>query len=235
MNVCIYRGKGVSERSVEALMALFPYGKKVSAKEVISGTWRETASLFIMPGGRDIPYDRALRGAGNRQIKKFVEGGGCYLGICAGAYYGAAKVEFEIGTEMEVDEERELGLYPGRAIGTLYPGFDYEGEAGAHIVQVGDSHYYYNGGCGFPEADELLGVTVKGRYSDSNIPAIVSCSLGKGIAILSGVHLEFGFFSRDTKMEQQVCEKNDSLISTTNQAILDLLPVMLREAFAVCR
>jgi len=35
-------------------------------------------------------------------IREYVEQGGMYLGLCAGGYYGAQKVEFEVGTPLEV-------------------------------------------------------------------------------------------------------------------------------------
>ena len=42
------------------------------------------AVMFVMPGGADLPYCAALNGAPNARIRRFVEAGGTYLGICAG-------------------------------------------------------------------------------------------------------------------------------------------------------
>lgn len=53
---------------------------------------------------------------------EYVEGGGSYLGLCAGAYYGCSSVEFEPGSSMEVSGDRELAFFPGAAIGAAYPG-----------------------------------------------------------------------------------------------------------------
>jgi len=43
-----------------------------------------------------------LKFKGNKLIREYVEQGGMYLGLCAGGYYGAQKVEFEVGTPLEV-------------------------------------------------------------------------------------------------------------------------------------
>ena len=40
------------------------------------------------------------------RIRKFVEGGGAYLGLCAGAYFGCRHIEFERGTPLEVGGAR---------------------------------------------------------------------------------------------------------------------------------
>lgn len=47
------------------------------------------------------------------------------MGICAGSYYGSKQVEFDINGPLEVNEEREMKLFKGRAIGPALKGFDY--------------------------------------------------------------------------------------------------------------
>jgi len=44
------------------------------------------------------------------------------LGLCAGAYYGCARVVFEPGTPLEVVGDRELAFFPGVARGAAFPG-----------------------------------------------------------------------------------------------------------------
>jgi biotin--protein ligase len=93
--------------------------------------------MLVMPGGADLPYCRHLNGAGNQLISNFVKvQGGAYLGLCAGAYYGCSRVEFEVGSEIEVVGDRELGFYPGTARGSIYPGFDYQSEKGARAAPL---------------------------------------------------------------------------------------------------
>lgn len=184
----IYNGKGT-------LTAAFS-GNFLSLEELLEGSWSRTSSVFIMPGGRDCPYHADLKGAGNAQIRHFVEAGGIYLGICAGAYYGCKKVEFNKGFPMEVCEERELCFFSGTAVGPAYGNgtFDYTSCLGARAARIttemGDFFVYYNGGCKF-EGD-LTQCKVLARYADlPGMPAaIIECSVKKGKAILSGVHLE---------------------------------------------
>ena len=46
-----------------------------------------------MPGGRDQPYCRELGGAGAGAVRDWVERGGGYLGLCAGAYWACSRVK----------------------------------------------------------------------------------------------------------------------------------------------
>jgi biotin--protein ligase len=58
------------------------------------------------------------------------------LGLCAGGYYAASRVEFEPGTPLEVVGDRELAFFPGVARGAAFPGFDYQTEAGSVAAQL---------------------------------------------------------------------------------------------------
>jgi glutamine amidotransferase-like uncharacterized protein len=184
----IYSGRG-------ALTTGFS-GKFIELKELLDSNWDQTHSLFIMPGGRDRPYMKDLKGAGNAKIRKFVEMGGTYLGICAGAYYGCKRVEFDEGMPLEVCEDRELSFFPGIAKGPIFGKgtfhyTNYSGARAAKIITSDDEFYvYYNGGCTF-EGD-LSGCKILAHYKDlpGQPPAIIECALGKGKAILSGAHLE---------------------------------------------
>jgi hypothetical protein len=52
----------------------------------------------------------------------FVNSGGSYLGLCAGAYYACSSVQFEQGSRLQVLGDRELAFFPGIACGAAYPG-----------------------------------------------------------------------------------------------------------------
>lgn len=210
----VYRGEGVNLFSYrETLASLIEALGKHYTVDVIDSVrlrgdeWMQDASLLAVPGGRDVPYDALLRGQANAQIKRFVEEkGGSFLGLCAGAYYGAQEVCFAKGGPLEVTGRRELGFYPGAAVGPLYDphAFSYDSEAGsrAATVSFGDRtlHCYYNGGCTF-EAPERFGASVRviGQYADTgtSLPAVVACHVGRGVALLSGVHIEYRLRSLD--------------------------------------
>jgi glutamine amidotransferase-like uncharacterized protein len=52
----------------------------------------------------------------------FVQAGGSYLGLCAGAYYACAAIEFEPGSALQVTGLRELHFLHGVAKGAAFPG-----------------------------------------------------------------------------------------------------------------
>lgn len=188
MKTFVYAGEGASP---------FPLpGHFINAAAILNTSWEETCSLLIMPGGKDKPYHAALQGEGCRRIRRFVENGGGYLGICAGAYFGAKNIEFDLGFPLEVCEERQLAFFPGKAVGPAFGKgtFDYDSQKGARAAKLksgyGEFHVYYNGGCTFEGSFSTCKVLAWYADLPRSPPAIVECSIGKGKAILSGVHLE---------------------------------------------
>lgn len=135
----------------------------------------------------------------NQRIYQFVQNGGGFLGICAGGYFGCREVEFEKGDFLEICEARELGFYPGKAIGPAYGNgvFDYQSNRGARDTEIqwerGLCKIYFNGGCYFDKTEDHPNVQVIAHYNDlpNNLAAVVHCKVGKGRAILSGVHPEY--------------------------------------------
>lgn len=157
----------------------------------------DTALLFVMPGGADLYYCEKLNGAGNAAIRTWVEGGGTYLGICAGAYYACARLQWAQG-EHEISGNRELGFFSGTATGPVYSLIENSDIThswlAAPALQWNDGTtrletiVCYEAGPVFSEG----GATVLARYTGLSgaPPAIIECSVGKGRAILSSPHLE---------------------------------------------
>ncbi|CCB92214.1 putative uncharacterized protein [Waddlia chondrophila 2032/99] len=210
MAILVYADEGAGPRSVrlliKALKSLKLHEKyklqRVNRKALAASGWEKDASLLIFPGGRDTPYHQSLKGKPNENIRRYVEEGGAYLGICAGGYYGSAEVEFEKGHPLEVVGKRELGFFPGIARGSAFgPNlFKYEDESGsqaAHIHWMENSllPIYFNGGCAFVDAAAYTNTRVLATYAElpGNPAAVVECSIGKGKAILSGVHPEYAY------------------------------------------
>ncbi|MCP5506053.1 MAG: hypothetical protein H7A38_04130 [Chlamydiales bacterium] len=200
MTILIYSDEGVSAftlaETLRTFRALSNEVKVVNHQTLNETDWEKEAKLLVIPGGRDIPYDRNLRGKGTAKIRRFVEEGGSYLGICAGAYFGCSEVIFEKGKPLEVHEKRDLEFFPGAAVGTLYDRpFCYvtnKGLVPSEIAFEGKTLYlYYNGGCTFKNASSHPSVTVLAEYKDADHQsAIIHCKVGKGNVILSGVHFE---------------------------------------------
>jgi biotin--protein ligase len=220
MNILIYSGPGVGPKSLANTVAMLSslvaasYEIKIVGPDTIIGRdWLENTALLVMPGGADSPYMEKLAGVGNQNIREYVQNGGKYLGICAGAYYAADSIEFAKGdSRLEVVAERELKFYPGIVQGPTYAGFDYEppqniaGMRAAKIFWQAAQPFasnrefvvYYNGGGHFVTAEQYPQVTILASY-DSETPnqstnhaAIIECKYGSGTAILSGLHFEWG-------------------------------------------
>lgn len=181
--IYVYADEGVDPDSLTHTLAFFgPKAAPLKAQKLILGDWVNSASLLIMPGGADIAYMKKLNGSGNQVIKNYVQNGGIYLGICAGAYYAADYIEFDSGGPREVLGNRELCFFPGKAIGPV--------KQGAHWVQIAGQKMLLYDGPYFENADQFDQVTVLARY-DNHSAAIISTQIGLGSVILSGVHFEF--------------------------------------------
>ncbi|KAK9703318.1 biotin holocarboxylase synthetase [Basidiobolus ranarum] len=216
MNILLYSGEGTSPSSLQQtefclrkLLGDHYAVTKVDKKVLRDEPWEDKTSLLVIPGGRDLPYCRDLDGLANDRIKKYVNEGGNYLGFCAGGYYGSGEVDFEKGTSLEVLGERELKFFPGCCKGCVYPGFVYDSEAGATAASIElDSVFafsnkelpkklkvYYNGGGYFAKPYQYQNTKVLAWYekvgNSEPKPAIVRCQVGKGIAVLTGVHPEY--------------------------------------------
>ncbi|KAI8368468.1 biotin-protein ligase [Blakeslea trispora] len=221
MKILVYDDLGSSSTSVKHIVTMLEslldktYSiVTVDRKLFGSDGWQTDCAMLVMPGGRDLPYCQALDGQPNQAIKTFVENGGRYLGICAGAYYASQSIEFEKGnSQMEIVASRQLGFYPGLCRGTAYPGFSYASESGARLVPVSvrkehfqnnecttpdDAWMYYNGGGYFVDPDQHSGVTVLSDYKElDHAAAIVHCRVGQGHALLLGTHPEYEASSDD--------------------------------------
>lgn len=173
--------------------------KRMNASQLKTEAWEKETSLIVFPGGRDCFYHADLDGEGTDKIRSFVENGGAYLGICAGAYFACEEIEFEKGGNLEVCGKRSLMFYPGLALGPAYGNNKYRydnlhGIEAAHLSWNDDRfHAYYNGGCTFIDADKYSSVKVLSSYLEleSEPPAVILCHVGKGKAMLTGVHLEY--------------------------------------------
>ncbi|KAJ1851406.1 biotin holocarboxylase synthetase [Coemansia sp. RSA 2703] len=230
LNVLVYSGPGVSPNSQTFLMrtlrqflshryAIIPVDQTMLRTQ----PWETKAALFVMPGGRDVPYTVELNGEINRRIRQWVENGGRYLGLCAGGYYGSGRCEFEPGTPLEIVGSRELAFFKGSCVGTAYPGYDYKSETGARAAEVtvdqdafnvpqklwrsdpARIRIYYNGGGFFVPDESEDNVTVLVRYAPdvtsphdrsqkvANASAAISCKVGRGVAVLTGLHPEYAW------------------------------------------
>lgn len=156
------------------------------ANDILNGALDKSVFLFVMPGGADLYYCEKLNGDGNRLIREFVEEGGHYLGICAGAYYGAREIDWGKG---EITGPRELAFADQKATGPVYEFLEENdiGKSWHNIVDVtiGGERYIALYAAGPVFDGEGLA-----SYSNGQT-AIVKKQVGKGTVILSSPHIEY--------------------------------------------
>ncbi|KAH8869431.1 biotin-protein ligase [Schistosoma japonicum] len=157
-------------------------------------------NLLCFGGGYDLGYLKSLQLTGCIKVHNYIkEQNGRYLGICAGAYFACDYCSFDVGGPLEVCGERFIKLFQGIGLGPIFPGFQYNSEAGSYAasIQAVSKHLipqttvvYYNGGCTF-ESVNWENSQILYRFSDNGKPAIILSKLGNGYGFLSGVHFEY--------------------------------------------
>lgn len=240
-NIVIYQDEGTSEFGLRCLARFFKDDDVwfCTADAIIDGRVLGMADLFVMPGGADLPYCKKLNGAGNDNIRGFVELGGTYLGICAGAYYACRDIAYHQGRRDEICGPRELAFVPATATGSLpdlAPYYD-ETLASAAITDLrlanGETvQTLYHGGCRFDLSDGH-DCDILATYAQiaGNPPAIIRQRAGFGRAILSGVHFEMtpGCLAdypvkteseKDTLARLRASFKNDYSVAAWQSALL---------------
>lgn len=197
--IVIYQDDGVGEFGLLCLRRFFERHDVhlCDAADVIEDRVLENADLFVMPGGADLPYCAKLNGTGNKNIRAYVENGGTYIGFCAGAYYGCAALEFNKGTPGEISGARELAFTDAVAYGSLpdlAPFYDltFKSAGVARIALPNNDmlDVFYHGGPAFRLGnDDAVTLACYTRLMGQP-PAIIERKVGKGRAVLTGVHLE---------------------------------------------
>lgn len=177
--------------------------KTTNADEIIKkNILDENILAFFMPGGRATPYLEKLKKLGNEKIASYVQNGGIYFGICAGAYYASRKVFFETDVkELCIIQECGLNLIDADAIGTLYKELnispytrDFQSIAPVKVRWLADEETHiacYHGGPYFkPLSASPLQVLAEYELNGKKLPAVVIQQHGQGIAVASGLHIE---------------------------------------------
>ena len=216
-DILLYNGAGTDPSCVDVLINHVDKERynviKVNADYILNTKdWERHTKLVVMPGWADCSYHEA--GIAGR-IKLFVQNGGAYLGFCAGAYFAGNKVEFALGTDLEVSENRDLAFFNGTTSGPILKPYVYGNKEGACAASIkfNNKTYkcYYNGGCTFVNDKTPQNTTVLATYQDKdNLPAIIECKVDKGLAILSGVHMEFNLDNlqeKELKAELKASQK----------------------------
>ncbi len=193
--VALYSGVGAWEfgltRIEERLREWGYESQRVSDSGMLAGELRDGRySVLIMPGGDAGKAIDALGSEGIDEIRRFVESGGGYVGICAGAYLASDRI-----TWYGVDLDYPLDLFSGVAIGPLEE-LAVPGHFGWTDVRFDGTHPAAGGVTGVVTAYYFDGPRFEGAasvfawYDRLDAPAALSGSVGTGRYVLSGFHPE---------------------------------------------
>ncbi len=95
IRVAIYADEGVSRNDPAQVKACLPTAKgfkvtNITAKEIRGGAL-DKFDVLIHPGGSGSGQAKSLGDEGRQRVRQFVEGGGGFVGVCAGAYLASAE------------------------------------------------------------------------------------------------------------------------------------------------
>lgn len=201
--VFLYEGKGAWEAGIENLEEFLKdqklsYETKQPQDLILGDLASKDPTLLIMPGGESWVYLEDLGTEGAQNIRKYVEEGGSYLGICAGAFYATSHREGGVTTG-----PYGIGLLEGTAYDGTYmeaPGYkqgvmEFLWELGNPLVSgLGKSvRMLLYGGPAFRFSEEEAQkkqIEVVLRFSEGNDPAMIRFHYGKGLVFLSAPHVE---------------------------------------------
>jgi glutamine amidotransferase-like uncharacterized protein len=87
IRIAIYEDAGASANKIVPLLEAVPTLKvtRVTAEQIRGGAL-DNADVLIQPGGSGGKQGNTLAEEGRKRVRAFVERGGGYIGICAGAY-----------------------------------------------------------------------------------------------------------------------------------------------------
>jgi glutamine amidotransferase-like uncharacterized protein len=199
VRIAIYSGDGAYFRSIKAATKMFEWmgadAQRITPEEIIAGKL-DGFDILYMTGGWAVPYIRDLRNGGNSKIRKFMEQGGGYIGVCAGAFFAADYIYWE-GKRYEYP----LDLFPGFARGPIteiapWPVFKLcriNLSKTPHPITKGEPaslESLYYGGAWF-DVPPGFKADVLAYYDLNNRPVMLAHEYGQGRVFLTGVHTEF--------------------------------------------
>jgi glutamine amidotransferase-like uncharacterized protein len=203
-------GDGVCKACVAAMNVMFDWMgcnvTRVYPDDILNGRL-EGYDVLAWPGGNADVSEDVMGELGKENIQSFINNGGGYLGICAGANYASDVHISKFDPESPPPDywvrgdELNLDLFQGVAIHVVEEICPHGVDATAKINIVNHNHpitnslpdqmfIYYAGG------SELLpyegaNVTILGTYNATGMPAIVAFEYGNGRVFLMGPHPEF--------------------------------------------
>jgi len=198
----IYNDGGIGTWS-EGITALeqFLNWKGVTFEEIDANTINNSELVsrydaLCFPGGYAYYYKLAINDSGIAHIRRFVESGGGYLGICAGAYFASDSIVWEEDGLLDYP----LDLFDGVAIGaidTIAPWDNYTMTRlnlnPSHPInqfEPSDQTMLYYGGPYFRKHENAQMDTVATWDAFYDLPGIITFNYGAGRVLFLGPHPE---------------------------------------------
>jgi N-formylglutamate amidohydrolase/phosphoribosylformylglycinamidine (FGAM) synthase-like amidotransferase family enzyme len=145
IDVAVYKGEGASGSREQLLKALATEPRfrvcDVTVEDICSGKLAGI-EVLIHPGGSGGGQGRALGDEGRRLVREFVEAGGGYVGVCAGAYLATCDYEWSLNI---LDAKVLDRKHWNRGFGTVEIALT---DKGRELLGVKDSQlpiYYHQG------------------------------------------------------------------------------------------
>lgn len=195
----IYGGIGTWDINVEAFINFFDHYDypwiMLSEDDVTGGEIFDEIDAIIYPGGFAAEYKYSI--PDHDSLIYFVENGGVFIGVCAGAYYAS-----QILTWQGEDYSYPLGFYEGRGIGPLSGLVNWGDIADFKLTQGHPANdgfdqsielYYFDGP--YFKIEEIGSAEVLASYKVNSQPAVIAGRHGQGKYLLFGPHPELGGYS----------------------------------------
>jgi glutamine amidotransferase-like uncharacterized protein len=170
------------------------------SKRVYSDALNKSESLsecsaICFPGGYAYDYKTALTINGLNYIRSFINNGGAYIGICAGAFFASSSVDWEGETY-----PYQLKLFDGIASGSIHSIAKWDDHTMTSIkinqnssITAGLKETYkvlYYGGPYFTSNPGFQFDTIAVWSDYYDLPSIICFEYGNGRVCLIGPHLE---------------------------------------------
>ena len=182
--ICVYAGTGAKRaRDVEAALDRLAIPYEELDEHAVRNAGLKACSVLVMPGGHTNKMVDALGSDCLERIRKFVLAGGGYVGICAGAYMAAERVEV-----------------PGRPAGLAIIAVTNHRKAGRGIknITITQPNHPLSTGCqknvriwyeNGPTIEPEGNVETVALYEDGGA-AVVSSTYGRGTVVIFSPHPE---------------------------------------------
>jgi len=147
---------------------------QLDADDILSDGLQEVDTL-VLPGGLVADYESKLGQDGRKKICEYIYNGGCYYGVCAGAFYAGSSNYLEAQTDKKLVGV-EVGFHPGLGEATVQLTGEGSEIFGCPLLSTWD--LYFSNGCLFQTciSDTYLSFTLPKAQVMISSSVLSTCS-----------------------------------------------------------